>query len=231
MKDCRIQHLREFQAAGIRRRAVQTRTAAGLFSGKAVEILEVTRLRDEMGDKTVAIDAFEGNNLVLVDEGHRGASSGRRRHMDALSQCAMRKGILLRVLGYLWASGQGQPQSHSSCTLRARSVTTPTAISTRDGFGKDYHILNLDEGTQQNNLELYLVACLLSFFQQQRLYRKHGGHLPTIQYRAPSVDLRRWKSYRDARERRMLQTSWRSCGSWLAMWQTGPPASTALTGF
>jgi len=43
-----------------------------------------------------------------------------------------------------------------------------------DGFGKDYQILNLDEGTQQNHLELYLVACLLSFFQQQRLYREQG---------------------------------------------------------
>ena len=41
-----------------------------------------------------------------------------------------------------------------------------------DGFGKDYQILNLDEGTQENHLELYLVACLLSFFQQQRLYRE-----------------------------------------------------------
>lgn len=38
------------------------------------------------------------------------------------------------------------------------------AISARD-------VLNIDEGTQQNNLELYMVACLLSFFQQQRLYR------------------------------------------------------------
>jgi hypothetical protein len=44
-----------------------------------------------------------------------------------------------------------------------------------DGFGKDYQILNLDEETQQNHLELYLVACLLAFFQQQRLYREHGA--------------------------------------------------------
>ena len=32
--------------------------------------------------------------------------------------------------------------------------------------------MNLDEETQQNNLELYLVSCLLSFYQQQRLYRE-----------------------------------------------------------
>jgi hypothetical protein len=41
-----------------------------------------------------------------------------------------------------------------------------------DGFGKDYQILNLDEDTQTNHLELYLVACLLAFYQQQRLYRE-----------------------------------------------------------
>jgi hypothetical protein len=41
-----------------------------------------------------------------------------------------------------------------------------------DGFGKDYQILNLDDQTQQTHLEPYLVACLLAFFQQQRLYRE-----------------------------------------------------------
>ena len=45
----------------------------------------------------------------------------------------------------------------------------------RTAFGKDYQILNLDQGTQQDHLELYLVACLLSFFQQQRLYCEQGN--------------------------------------------------------
>ena len=59
------QHLREFAAAGIDAELFH-KDGRGLFSGQAVEILEVTRLRDEMGDKTVAVEAFEGNNLVLV---------------------------------------------------------------------------------------------------------------------------------------------------------------------
>ena len=46
-----------------------------------------------------------------------------------------------------------------------------------DGFGKDYQILNLDEGTQANQLELYMVACLLVFYQQLRLYRDKEGAL------------------------------------------------------
>ena len=62
------QHLREFEAAGIAAELFN-KDGRGLFAGQAVEILDIHKLKDEMGDKTVAIDAFEGNNLVLVDEG------------------------------------------------------------------------------------------------------------------------------------------------------------------
>lgn len=41
-----------------------------------IEIIDINKLGDEMGDKVVAVDAFEGNNLVLVDEGHSGTGKG-----------------------------------------------------------------------------------------------------------------------------------------------------------
>lgn len=40
-----------------------------------IEVIDINKLGDEMGDKTVAVEAFEGNNLVLVDEGHRGTGT------------------------------------------------------------------------------------------------------------------------------------------------------------
>lgn len=52
-----------------------------------VEIIDINKLGDEMGDKTVAVDAFEGNNLVLIDEGHRGtgtAAGAWMRRREAL---------------------------------------------------------------------------------------------------------------------------------------------------
>lgn len=67
------QHLEEFAVSGIPAE-IFSKDSGSLFAGQSVEIIEVTKLKDEMGQKTVAIDAFEGNNLVLVDEGHRGAS-------------------------------------------------------------------------------------------------------------------------------------------------------------
>ena len=166
------QHLREFEAAGISAELF-SKDGRGLFAGQAVEILDIHKLKDEMGEKTIAIDAFEGNNLVLVDEGHRGASGGEEgawmRFRDALCE----KGFSFE---YSATFGQAVKGSAPLTERYAKSILVDYSYRYfyRDGFGKDYQILNLDEGTQQNHLELYLVACLLSFFQQQRLYREHA---------------------------------------------------------
>ena len=167
------QHLREFEAAGIDAELFN-KDGRGLCSGQAVEIIEVTRLRDEMGDKTVAIDAFEGNNLVLVDEGHRGASGGEEGAWMRARNALCEKGFSFE---YSATFGQAVKGSPKLTELYAKSTLCDYSYRYfyGDGFGKDYQILNLDQGTQQNHLELYLVACLLSFFQQQRLYREQGG--------------------------------------------------------
>ena len=67
------QHLEEFVLSDIKAELF-SKDGLGLFSGGAVEIIDIHKLRDESGEKTVAVDAFEDNNLVLVDEGHRGTS-------------------------------------------------------------------------------------------------------------------------------------------------------------
>jgi len=65
------QHLEELHISGFK--------GAKLFdkfkSAGRVQIIDINKLGDEMGDKTVAVEAFEGNNLVLVDEGHRGTGT------------------------------------------------------------------------------------------------------------------------------------------------------------
>jgi hypothetical protein len=166
------QHLREFEVAGIPAELFN-KDGRGLFASHAVEILEVTRLRDEMGAKTIAIDAFEGNNLVLVDEGHRGASAGEEGAWMRFRNSLCEKGFSFEYSATFGQAVKGNPR-----LIELYAKSTLFDYSYRyfygDGFGKDYQILNLDEGTQRNHLELYLVACLLSFFQQQRLYREQG---------------------------------------------------------
>ncbi len=166
------QHRRDFETAGMAAELFN-KDGRGLFAGRAVEILDIHKLKDEMGDKTVAIDAFEGNNLVLVDEGHRGASGGEEGTWMRFRNALCEQGFSFE---YSATFGQAVKGNRALTDLYVKSVLFDYSYRYfyGDGFGKDYQILNLDEGTQQNYLELYLVACLLSFFQQQRLYREQG---------------------------------------------------------
>jgi hypothetical protein len=166
------QHLREFEEAGIAAELFN-KDGRGLFAGHAVEVLDIHKLKDEMGEKTIAVDSFEGNNLVLIDEGHRGASSGEEGTWMRFRNSLCERGFSFE---YSATFGQAVKGNKSLINLYARSILFDYSYRYfyTDGFGKDYQILNLDEGTQENHLDLYLVACLLAFFQQQRLYREHG---------------------------------------------------------
>ena len=167
------QHKKEFDAAGIDAEMFK-KDGGNLFSGKTVEIIEVTLLRDEEGEKTVAIDAFEGNNLVLVDEGHRGASSGTDGTWMRARNALCEKGFSFEYSATFQQAITGNAELTD---LYAKNILFNYSYRYfyGDGFGKDYQILNLDEGTQDNHLELYMTACLLTFFQQQRLFKESGS--------------------------------------------------------
>lgn len=68
------QHLGELNLSGFGFSRMFAKNRSGVFKG-TIEIIDINKLGDEMGDKTVAVEAFEGKNLVLVDEGHRGTGT------------------------------------------------------------------------------------------------------------------------------------------------------------
>lgn len=167
------QHLREFQKSGIEAE-IFNKDGRGLFAGHAVEILEVTKLKEEEKDKTVAVDAFEGNNLVLVDEGHRGASSGSDGVWMKYRNALCEKGFSFEysaTFGQAVSANRELTDQYARCTLFDYSYRWFYG----DGFGKDYHILNLEDDSNEEWMRTYLTACLLAFFQQQRLYRENDS--------------------------------------------------------
>lgn len=166
------QHLEEFQLSGIDAELF-SKEGRGLFTGRAVEILDIHKLREEMGEKTVAVDAFEGNNLVLVDEGHRGTSSAE---IGAWMQ--KRNQLCENGFSFEYSATFGQAmkasgnkaleQVYAKCILFDYSYK----YFYGDGYGKDYRILNLADDSDENVRRNYLTACLLSFYQQLKLYRE-----------------------------------------------------------
>ena len=68
-----LQHLRELELSGFHFFRLFDKNN-NAFRG-TIEVIDINKLGNEAGDKTVAVEAFEGNNLVLVDEGHRGTGT------------------------------------------------------------------------------------------------------------------------------------------------------------
>lgn len=162
------QHLKEFTTAGIEAELFD-KNARGLFAGKAVEIIDIHKLADDMGDKTVAVEAFENGNLVLVDEGHRGASGGEEGKWLVRRDQLCEKGF-----SFEYSATFKQAVKGNVALSRRYAHSIAFDYSYRyfynDGYGKDYQILNLDDALEQSSMDRYLTACLLAAYQQRRLF-------------------------------------------------------------
>ena len=182
------QHLHEFEAAGIDAELFN-KDGCGLFSRQAVEILEVTRLRDEMGDRTIAIDAFEGNNLVLVDEGHRGASGGKAGAWMRFRNALCEKDSLSSTRPPSGKRSRIAPNS-PSCTPRARCATTHTAISTETASARITRSSS-QPGNATEPPEVVPLSQPALVLPAAAALPRARQHLPAIQHRESPVDIRR----------------------------------------
>lgn len=155
------QHLKELKQSNISANYFQ-KDGGEMHNGQSVEIIEITKLDDKMGDKTVAVDSFETNNLVLVDEGHKG-SSGKvwKKMRDKLSE---------NGFSFEYSATFGQSVDKDKALLAEYGKSTLMDYSYKwfygDGYGKDYKILNLNDGWMESTLQLYLTACLMGFYEQ-----------------------------------------------------------------
>src|SRR5699024_10002298 len=165
-EDLSKQHLKEFEISGLQA-ALFDKNMQGIFRGEEISIINIQRLDDEMGEKTVAIDAFEGNNLVLVDEGHRGSSGKKWRDMrEKLSE----QGFAFEysaTFGQAVSGNKDLMQEYGKCIMFDYSYR----YFCNDGYGKDYRILNLQNDNDEYIRQLYLTASLTAFYQQMKLYQ------------------------------------------------------------
>lgn len=165
------QHLDEFKLSNLKAQLFD-KTEGGLLrlAETIVEIIDIHKIEDQEGDKTVAIDSFEGNNLVLVDEGHRGASGiVWKEKRDKLSTSGFSFEYSATFGQAMKASGKVElVQEYAKCILFDYSYR----FFHSDGYGKDYQILNLQDDSDEGVRQLYLTACLLTYYQQKKLYEE-----------------------------------------------------------
>ena len=167
------QHLDEFKASNIEAE-IFSKDSKGLFESNAIEIIEITKLGEENGDKTVAVDSFEDNNLVFIDEGHRGSSGDKWKiNREKLSENGFAFEYSATFAQAINAAGTKKKELENEYT-KAIIFDYSYKYFYNDGYGKDYSILNLSEDSDEIK-QTYLTASLLSFYQQMKIYESSKG--------------------------------------------------------
>jgi hypothetical protein len=163
------QHIAEFRESSIQADSyLQSR--GGLFSLARgldrVDVLEITKLADQEGPNTIATRSLGDQNLLLVDEGHRGLS-GKQKEKEEQNAWFRRRSQLCEkgfTFEYSATFEQAVVAAKNSDFENTYAKTVVFDYSYRwfyeDGFGKDYQILNLPESFEPMRFS-YMTACLL----------------------------------------------------------------------
>ena len=164
-----MQHQNELKASGLPARLFSAEAGADLFPH--VEIIDLNKLAEKKGIKRIAVGDFGDNNLVLVDEGHLGASGKvwreRRKELSRGGFTFEYSATFNQIAG----KDDALRNAYGKCLLFDYSYRW----FHEDGYGKDYVISNLPQGMEDVNRDAYLLGCLLTFYQQCRIWRDKSG--------------------------------------------------------
>ena len=143
------------------------------FGKDEVCIIDVNKLDDVGKDKTVSVDSFETNNLLLVDEGHRGLSGekwfGYRQKMAEDGFTFEYSATFKQAL----AGKKTKKEDRETVEDYQKAIIFDYSYKHfyNDGYGKDYRIYNLKNAAiNEESRLLYLTGCLLSFYQQKKCF-------------------------------------------------------------
>ena len=159
------QHLQELYLSNFSAELFSKQGNGGFFTGKNIEVIDINKLADTDGDKTVAVESFEGNNLVLVDEGHKG-SGGEvwKGYRNTLTQ----EGFSFEYSATFGQAIASQTGANRDALLKEYGKATLFDYSYRyfynDGYGKDYRIMNMASWDDE---ELLNMLCL---YEQTLVY-------------------------------------------------------------
>lgn len=172
------QHMAEMAASSIPARRFDLNESGLMTTGKdVVRVIEITKLVEEKrgGGVSVPVEAFEGNNLIFVDEGHKGSGGEAwRSFRDALGETGF-------TFEYSATFGQALTAARNDELTAEYGKAIVFDYSYRyfhgDGYGKDFRILNLKEETTEDKTETLLLGNLLSFYEQQRVFEEQAEAL------------------------------------------------------
>jgi len=188
-EDLTAQHLAELGISGIHaQRFVADLLAAAGSDLASVDALELSKLAETDGDKTIAVRNFGDANLLLVDEGHVGLAGKEESGFMARRNALSARGFVFEYSA-TFAQAVAAADSEDVTQSYAKSVLFDYSYRYfyEDGYGKDYQVFNLagggyDDGHTEKR---YLTACLLAFYQQLRVYAENRTEFAVFNLEKP----------------------------------------------
>lgn len=172
------QHLEELALSSIRAELFQKDMGFITISRDTVIVIDMNKLKEEGKKKTVSVDSFEQNNLVLVDEAHRGLSGDvwydYRNRLSQDGGFAFEYSATFKQALRSAKATDKKAQANLDEYMKSIIMDYSYKFFFEDGYGKDYRIYNLRETMDAEQKLLYLTGCLLSFYQQVKLYLTYG---------------------------------------------------------
>ncbi len=172
------QHLDELQASSIPAARFDVNETGSLLSQPGtVRVTEITKLvMEKKGEgESVPVERFEGHSLIFVDEGHKGSSS------EAQAWRTIRNRLGEDGFTFEYSATFGQALAGNGALIEEYGKAIVFDYSYRhfynDGYGKDFHILNLQQDNAPDQTNTLLLANLLSFYQQLLVFTDQEAEL------------------------------------------------------
>lgn len=169
------QHIDKFRESSIPCRQFNAESVDLWGAGEnPVKVIEIQKLTEEKTGEGLSVetDSFEGQNLVMVDEGHKGAGSTAQTWRNR------RKQLASDGFTFEYSATFGQAVAGASASIEEEygkailfDYSYPRFYD--DGYGKDYRILNLENEIDDELRNRYLLANLLTFFEQVHVYNEN----------------------------------------------------------
>lgn len=172
------QHLTEFLASGQEASLfIEDRYGYESLFGPQVKVIEITKLAEKPSRDGVSVllEEIGKNNLVIVDEGHKGTGSKAqawKRRQKYLSEGGFLLEYSATFAQSIAAAGKNAQKQLLQEYGQSILFDYSYAHFHGDGFGKDFTVLNLQDSRPEQAHEL-LVGGLLAFYHQLHLYEQN----------------------------------------------------------
>lgn len=180
-----LQHLIELKLNNIECKIFEPqRTLEDWILKNPLKVIDIHKIKNEVSSqdgKTIPVDAFGENNIVFVDEGHKGSSSEEKTWVNLRKKLVAKNGFTFEysaTFGEITSDDDTFSEYASSIIFDYRYK-----YFYDDGYGKDYAILNLKNESDYS--DEYFTGAILSLYEQKLYFNNYRGQLSKFNIENP----------------------------------------------